>query len=74
MYSKRIISSKVWSCFFAFTEPQSPHDVEIFIEQGSFGFYLWFDKLGHYIEDVTIGSNADKAGLKAGDRVIKVKV
>ena len=38
----------------------------------SFGFYVWFDDQGHYIEDVTIGSIADKAGLKSGDRVKEV--
>lgn len=50
-----------------------PHDVEI--DKGgdpSFGFYLWFDENGHYIEDVTIGSPADKSGLKIGDRVVEV--
>lgn len=50
-----------------------PHDIEI--DKGSdpsFGFYLWFDENGHYIEDVTIGSPADKSGLKIGDRVVEV--
>ena len=38
----------------------------------TFGFHLWFDDQGHYIEDVTIGSIADKAGLKVGDRIKEV--
>lgn len=50
-----------------------PHDVEINKEdEPSFGFYLWFDENGHYIEDVTIGSPADRAGLNVGDRVVEV--
>ncbi|XP_078486597.1 uncharacterized protein LOC100179724 isoform X1 [Ciona intestinalis] len=49
-----------------------PHDVEIYKENESFGFCLWFDENGHYIEDVTIGSTADRAGLKIGDRLIQV--
>ena len=50
-----------------------PHDVEIDKgSENSFGFYLWFDENGHYIEDVTIGSPADKSGLKIGDRVVEV--
>ena len=51
----------------------APHDVEIGkTGDESFGFYLWFDENGHYIEDVTIGSPADQSGLKVGDRVIEV--
>lgn len=50
-----------------------PHDVEINKgDDPSFGFYLWFDENGHYIEDVTIGSPADRAGLQIGDRVVEV--
>ena len=37
--------------------------------QQSFGFHLWFDADGHFFEDVTIGSAADRAGLKVGDRL-----
>ncbi|CAG5095343.1 Oidioi.mRNA.OKI2018_I69.XSR.g14144.t1.cds [Oikopleura dioica] len=37
--------------------------------QQSFGFHLWFDADGHFFEDVTIGSPADRAGLKIGDRL-----
>ena len=49
------------------------HDVELTKQPSeSFGFYVWFDDQGHYIEDVTIGSIADKAGLKSGDRVKEV--
>jgi len=44
--------------------------VRIFREaQQSFGFHLWFDADGHFFEDVTIGSAADRAGLKVGDRL-----
>ncbi|XP_076824134.1 uncharacterized protein LOC143470116 isoform X2 [Clavelina lepadiformis] len=53
-------------------DAQLPHDVEITKESGSFGFYLWFDENGHYMEDVTIGSTADRAGLKIRDRLIMV--
>ena len=51
------------------------HDIEL-VKQPSeaFGFYAWFDDQGHYIEDVTIGSIADKAGLKVGDRIKEVKI
>ena len=50
-----------------------PHDVEIDKgDEASFGFYLWFDENGHYIEDVTIGPPADRAGLLVGDRVVEV--
>lgn len=50
------------------------HDIEL-VKQPTeaFGFYAWFDDQGHYIEDVTIGSIADKAGLKVGDRIKEVK-
>ena len=34
-------------------------------DRGGYGFYLWHDENGHYVEDVTIGSPADKAGLLA---------
>ena len=47
-------------------------NIEIVKVDGSFGFCLWFDKDGHYVEDVTIGSSADKSGLKIGDRLIEV--
>ena len=49
------------------------HDIEL-VKQPTeaFGFYAWFDDQGHYIEDVTIGSIADKAGLKVGDRIKEV--
>ena len=49
------------------------HDIEL-VKQPSeaFGFYAWFDDQGHYIEDVTIGSIADKANLKVGDRIKEV--
>ena len=51
----------------------TPHDVEMVKKPGeTFGFHLWFDDQGHYVEDVTIGSIADKAGLKVGDRVKEV--
>ena len=36
------------------------------------GFILWFDENGHYIEDVTIGTPAYKAGLRQGDRLVEV--
>ena len=55
-----------------FVEHELPRDIEILLEGGSFGFYLWFDDLGHYIEDVMVGSNADLAGLKIGDRLLEV--
>nr|XP_039271903.1 uncharacterized protein LOC120346265 [Styela clava] len=49
-----------------------PHDIKIRKVDNSYGFHLWFDQNGHYIEDVTIGSAADIAGMKTGDRVLKV--
>lgn len=57
-----------------FIRPEShePHLVTITKIDGRFGFHLWFDQTGHYIEDVTIGSPADNAGLKVRDRLIKV--
>ena len=49
------------------------HDIELVKQPAeAFGFYAWFDDQGHYIEDVTIGSIADKAGLKVGDRIKEV--
>ena len=42
-------------------------------EHDFLGFHLWFDHHGHYIEDVEIGSAAENAGLKIGDRLFKVK-
>ena len=49
------------------------HDIELVKQPSeSFGFYVWFDDQGHYVEDVTIGSIADKAGLKVGDRIKEV--
>ena len=51
----------------------TPHDVEMVKKPGeTFGFHLWFDDQGHYVEDVTIGSIADKCGLKVGDRIKEV--
>ena len=29
---------------------------------GGFGFCLWFDNEGHFVQQVSIGSPADKAG------------
>lgn len=52
----------------------APHTVEITKENESLGFYLWFDENGHYIEDVTFGSAADKSGLKIGDRLMEVHI
>ena len=36
------------------------------------GLYLWQDADGHYVEDITINSPADRAGLRAGDRIIEI--
>ena len=38
----------------------------------SFGFSLWFNKEGHFVDDVTIGGQADYNGLKPHDMLIKV--
>jgi len=57
---------------FIWLDARLPYDVTITKENESFGFFLWFDENGHYIEDVTIGGAADVAGLKIGDRVIEV--
>lgn len=53
-------------------EADSENPIKIEKSKGSFGFHLWFDQDGHFIEDVTIGSPADKAGLKVHDRLVKV--
>ena len=38
----------------------------------SFGFSLWFNNEGHFVDDVTIGGQADNNGLKPHDMLIKV--
>ena len=40
--------------------------------KSGYGFYIWHDENGHYVEDITIGSPADRAGLRAGDRIIEI--
>ena len=40
--------------------------------KGGYGFYLWQDTDGHYVEDITVNSPADRAGLRAGDRIIEI--
>ena len=50
-----------------------PRDIEIVKgDDEELGFILWFDENGHYIEDVTIGTPAYKAGLRQGDRLVEV--
>jgi len=54
-------------------EQIKPRDVEIVkTDDEELGFILWFDENGHYIEDVTIGTPAFKAGLRQGDRLVEV--
>ncbi|CBY19129.1 unnamed protein product [Oikopleura dioica] len=54
-------------------DEEQARDVEIVkTDAEELGFVLWFDENGHYIEDVTIGSPAYKAGLRGGDRLIEV--
>ena len=45
---------------------------DIFSGKSGYGFYIWHDENGHYVEDITIGSPADRAGLRAGDRIIEI--
>ena len=33
---------------------------------------MWHDTDGHFVENVTAKSPADKAGLRAGDRIIEI--
>ena len=37
---------------------------------GGYGFYLWYDENGHYVEDVTLNSPADKAGRFAKKSIV----
>ena len=63
---------KAWNLekYWTFIEPR---DIEIVKgDDEELGFILWFDENGHYIEDVTIGTPAYKAGLRQGDRLVEV--
>ena len=33
---------------------------------------MWHDTEGHFVENVTAKSPADKAGLRAGDRILEI--
>ena len=63
-------SPRFYTSLFAVV--QQPRDVTIHKKDGSFGFSLWFNEQGHYVEDVTLGSEADIAGLTSQDRLLKV--
>lgn len=39
-----------------------PFLVRVSKAEGGYGFYLWYDEAGHYVEEVTDGSPAEKAG------------
>lgn len=47
-------------------------DSKLNLGKSGYGFYIWHDENGHYVEDITIGSPADRAGLRAGDRIIEI--
>ena len=49
-----------------------PYLFRIVQGKSGYGFYIWHDDDGHYVEDITIGSPADRAGLRAGDRIIEI--
>ena len=40
--------------------------------KSGYGFYMWNDTDGHFVENVTAKSPADKAGLRAGDRILEI--
>ena len=45
-----------------FTAHRRPFLFRITRDESGYGFYLWYDDHGHYVEDVSIDSPADKAG------------
>lgn len=49
-----------------------PYLFRIVKGKGGYGFYMWKDDEGHYVEDITLGSPADRAGLRSGDRIIEI--
>ena len=49
-----------------------PYLFRIVKGKGGYGFYLWADADGHYVQDITSRSPADRAGLRAGDRIIEI--
>jgi C-terminal processing protease CtpA/Prc len=49
-----------------------PYLFRIVQGKSGYGFYIWHDDDGHYVEDITISSPADRAGLRAGDRIIEI--